>query len=219
MPPPGLAEKAAPVLNDGLGGTVPPLTSTRETLMIRSAFVLALLALFAATTVDAGPFKKKKSDAKLAEKRANIDKMAADTLARLRGKSSAAATLLDRAKAHAVFDNTKVAIGVSGGGGRGVAVQGDSRTYMRMGTAGVGVGLGAQSYQVVFAFESEEAFRNFVENGWEADAGASAAAGTEGVNAEATFRNGIAFWKITEAGLMAHADIAGTKYWKNDKLN
>jgi hypothetical protein len=29
----------------------------------------------------------------------------------------------------------------------------------------------------------------------------------------------MAIYQITEKGLMAHADIAGTKYWKNDKLN
>ena len=33
------------------------------------------------------------------------------------------------------------------------------------------------------------------------------------------FVNGIAIYQLSDAGLMASADIAGTKYWKNKKLN
>ena len=36
---------------------------------------------------------------------------------------------------------------------------------------------------------------------------------------ETTFVNGLAVFQITEAGLMLQADIAGTRYWKSDKLN
>lgn len=186
--------------------------------MIRSAFVLALLALFA-VTAHAGPFKRKKTDTQIAEKRANIDQMAAKALKRLRAASPADGALLDKAVGHAVFDNTKVAIGLSGGGGRGVAVMGDSRSYMRMATGGVGIGLGVQSYQVIFAFENEATLKRFIEEGWEADAAAQASAGTSGANAESQFRDGIAIWQLTEKGLMASANVSGTKYWKNDKLN
>ena len=180
----------------------------------------AALALIGVSTADAGPFKRKKSEAKLAEKRAKIDAMATETLKRLRAEKPADEHLLDQAWGYAVFDNTKVAFGLSGGGGRGVAVTpGGKRTYMRMATGGVGVGLGVQGYQVVFAFENEKAFRRFVDEGWEADAAAQAAAGKEGANAESQFRDGIAIWQFTDKGLMASANVSGTKYWKNDKLN
>jgi len=191
--------------------------------MSRSPLFLALLALSVlfATTADAGPFKRKKSDTKLAEKRAKIDAMAGKTLKRLQAESPADKGLLDTAHGYAVFDNTKVALGLSGGGGRGVAVDRASgkRTYMRMATGGVGIGLGVQSYQVIFAFENAVAFKRFVEQGWEADAAAQAAAGTAGANAESQFRDGIAIWQLTEKGLMASANVSGTKYWENDKLN
>jgi lipid-binding SYLF domain-containing protein len=36
---------------------------------------------------------------------------------------------------------------------------------MKMGTGGVGLGLGGQNYQVVFLFQDEKTFANFVENG------------------------------------------------------
>jgi len=90
---------------------------------------------------------------------------------------------------------------------------------MQMGTAGVGIGLGANKYQIVFLFQDAQTFNNFVEKGWQADAGATAAAGTHAADVKTDFTNGLAIYQMTEKGLMANADIAGTKYWKNDKLN
>ena len=90
---------------------------------------------------------------------------------------------------------------------------------MKMGTGGIGLGLGGQTYQVIMFFQEQGDLLNFVEHGWQADAGVTAAAGTEGVNPSVGFVNGLAIFKITGTGLMANADIAGTKYWKNKKLN
>ena len=55
--------------------------------------------------------------------------------------------------------------------------------------------------------------------GWQADTSAQAAAADKGVNVGASFHNGIAYYQIPEAGLMASADITGAKYWMNKKLN
>ncbi len=110
---------------------------------------------------------------------------------------------------------------VTGGGGTGVAVNtstGD-RTYMKMGTGGLGLGLGAQVYQIVFLFETEKTYERFVRSGWEARASANAVAGTAGENLDSSFSNGVAVYQLTQAGLMAQADLSGTKYWKNKRLN
>jgi lipid-binding SYLF domain-containing protein len=88
-----------------------------------------------------------------------------------------------------------------------------------MGTVGVGLGLGGKKYQVVFLFENAERFNGFIEKGWQADTSATAAAGTAAAEAGTGFVEGIAIYQITDKGLMANADIAGTKYWKDDKLN
>jgi lipid-binding SYLF domain-containing protein len=159
------------------------------------------------------------ADDKAAEKRAKIDAMAAETLGQLVGDNAGAAKLKEQAYGYAVFSNVKVSLLITGGGGSGVAVGGGKRTYMRMGTGGLNIGLGGQKYQVVFLFENKSTFDNFVEKGWQADASANAVAGKAGVNAEATFRNGIAVYQLTDAGLMLQADISGTKYWKAKKLN
>jgi len=167
------------------------------------------------------PKSMTKKEAKLKAKRDVIDATAAEALEKLLDRSPSAEELFKRAYGYAVFDNLKIAFGISGGGGNGVAVNKETgkRIYMKMGTAGVGLGLGGQKYQVVFFFADPATFNRFVDKGWEADATAQAVAGSSGANAKTDFRNGMAVYQLTEAGLMAHVDIAGTKYWKNDKLN
>ncbi|MFQ5878158.1 MAG: YSC84-related protein [Acidobacteriota bacterium] len=154
-------------------------------------------------------------------KRAEIDAMASETLERLFSKSRKSKELYARAYGYAVFDNLKISLGLTGGGGAGVAVHKASgrRIYMKMGTAGLNLGLGGQKYQVVFLFQDSKTFNSFVDKGWQADASASAVAGKAGVNAETTFTNGLAIFQLTEGGLMLQADISGTKYWKYKKLN
>jgi lipid-binding SYLF domain-containing protein len=154
-------------------------------------------------------------------KQAKIDATAKESLEEVFKGSKNAKELYGKAYGWAGFDNLKIAWGFSGGGGNGVAVnkQTGKRTYMKMGTVGVGLGLGAQKYQVVFLFQDEQTFRNFVDKGWQADASAQAAAGTAGAGAQSGFVNGIAIYQLTDKGLMASADIAGTKYWQNKKLN
>jgi lipid-binding SYLF domain-containing protein len=160
-------------------------------------------------------------DMKQESKRMKIDETADNALETLLAENAKANTLYEISYGWAVFDNLKLAFGFSGGGGNGVAVEKASgdRTYMKMGTAGVGFGLGANKYQVVFLFQDKGTFDSFVESGWQADATASAVAGQSGAEAKTDFVNGLAIYQITDTGLMAHADVAGTKYWKNKKLN
>ncbi len=185
----------------------------KNKLWIVVAVCLALVAGAPAVLAEEGGDKK-------AERRAEIDAMADEALQKLFESSEGAKQLYDKSAGYAVFDNLKIAIGVSGGGGSGVAVsKGGQRTYMKMGTGGVGLGLGGQKYQVVFLFESEKTLTNFVEKGWKADASAQAAAADKGAGGAASFHDGIAVYQMTDKGLMASVDITGTKYWKNKKLN
>jgi lipid-binding SYLF domain-containing protein len=154
-------------------------------------------------------------------KQGKINETAKESLDEVLKESKGAKELYNNSYGWAAFDNLKIAWGFSGGGGNGVAVnkKTGARTYMKVGTVGVGLGLGAQKYQVIFLFQDEKTFKNFVDKGWQADATAQAAAGTAGVGGQTGFVNGIAIYQITDKGLMASADIAGTKYWKNKKLN
>jgi len=163
-----------------------------------------------------------KPELSAAQQRLEIDNMAKATHETLFAKSPEAKKLYGTAYGCAIFDNLKLSFLLTAGGGKGVAIpkaNPDRRTYMEMGSAGIGVGLGAQKYQVVFLFETKDRFDKFVNEGWTADVAANAVAGTEGANAQAGFVNGIAIYQLTESGLMLQADISGTKYSKDDALN
>ena len=69
----------------------------------------------------------------------------------------------------------------------------------------------------------DEVMRKFIDSGWEFGAGADAAAqGSEvggAVGSAGTFNEGMTVYQLTEAGLVAQASVAGTKYWKDKELN
>jgi len=184
----------------------------------------ALLTVIAVALPAASALSAEESDWKSLKKetkRNKIDVRAGETLGMLVGTSEKAAELYESSYGFASFDNLKLGLGVTAGGGKGVAVDNKTgeHTYMEMGTVGVGASLGAQKYQVIFLFQDSKSFRNFVDKGWQADASANAAAWESGVNKQTSFVNGVAIYQMTDGGLMLNADIAGTKYWKDGNLN
>ncbi len=191
--------------------------------MKKTAVILTLCVAVLAIAAPGAMADDEKSSKELERdaKRAKINEVAEETLQQLFAENARAKSLYDDAIGWAVFDNTKVAFGVSGGGGTGVAVSNASgkRTYMKMGTGGIGLGLGVNKFQVVFLFQDEVTLSNFIEKGWQADAGATASAGKNAAEAKTNFVNGLAIYQLTEKGLMLNADLAGTKYWLHDKLN
>ena len=158
---------------------------------------------------------------KLDSKRQKIDAVAGEALEKLFKSNAKAKSLYEKSYGYAVFDNLKFAFFLSGGGGKGVAeaIKTKKKTYMEMGSAGAGLSFGGQKCQIVFLFQDEKTFNNFVENGWQASGTASATAGESGAGAGTTFVNGMAYYQLGEKGLMASADISGSKYWKDAELN
>ncbi|HUM03298.1 MAG TPA: YSC84-related protein [Thermoanaerobaculia bacterium] len=161
------------------------------------------------------------AEMRLDSKRKVVDAMAGETLERLTTRDPKAKELLEKAYGYAVFDSFKFGIGLSGAGGSGVAVDGKSgkRIYMKMGSAGIGLTLGGQKYQVVFLMQDSETFDRFVTKGWYADASARAAAGKEGGASGTAFVNGLAIYQLNQSGLMASLDISSTWYSTDDDLN
>jgi lipid-binding SYLF domain-containing protein len=182
---------------------------------------LALAAPVTFAEEDEKPTKEEKKTASKQEERDEINEVADEALAAVLKDAPKANDLFENAGGWAVFDNLRVTFIITGGGGSGVAVDKASgkRTYMKMGTGGIAFGLGAQKYQVIMFFDTAERLKNFIEKGWKAETGANAAAGTAGANVATAFIDGIAVYQITEAGLMASADVAGTKYMYDKKLN
>ena len=177
------------------------------------------LLLAAVLTLGVGPVLAQ-GNAEVQQRRQEIDSNAQGVLDDLMNSQTAVRDLYGKAVGYAVFTVTKGGFIVSGGGGNGVAVNKATgqRTYMRLGTGGIGLGIGGQRYSLVMLFETEDRLNKFVAGGWDSRAPPEAAAGKEGVAVQSSFLDGVAFYQITEKGLMAHADVSGTKFWVNDEL-
>ena len=185
-------------------------------MMVRLILVVSLLFGFAGGSIADSP----------GEKRAEILKTRAETLARLYKVHPAAKAQIEKAYGYAVFSNIGVnLILLSAAGGSGVAH--DNRTgrntFMKMASGGIGLGLGVKDFRGIFVFSSEKAFTRFVNSGWEAGAHADAVAkaGRKGGSAEGavTVAPGVALYQLTENGLALEATIQGTKYFKDHALN
>ena len=183
--------------------------------MSRSIGLIAILLFGAASTF------AQDADPRAETRRQEIDANAQATLDKLFRQRAESEALYDQAVGYAVFTATKAGFILSGGSGTGVAVSKISgqRTYMRMGTGGIGFGIGAQRYDMIILFEDETILNRFVQGGWDSSATAQAAAGQEGVSVRSSFIDGVAFYQLTEKGLMAHADVSGTRFWVIDDLN
>jgi lipid-binding SYLF domain-containing protein len=185
--------------------------------VVPAALAFVLCFVFLSPAIRATEAKDNELDAR----RRAIETMALETMERLFEEAPASRALYDRAAGFAVFDTFKVSVLLSGGGGVGVAVdrQAKRHTYMKSGTGGVGLGLGGHSYQQVLLFETQELLDRFVDSGWQVDAGASAAVGSAGKGATATFTRGVAVFQLTNKGVIAGADVTGTRYWRSRALN
>lgn len=184
-------------------------------LLVSVAIFMTGIVLATAQPADAGVFST------AVEKREQVDMGAKHALERLFSSDAKAQRLYDRAYGYAVFNVTKGALFITGGGGTGVAVHKmtDERTYMHVGMGGVGLGLGGQAFRLVILFEDEHTFKEFANSGWHASSSANAVAGRNGANAEASFTNGLAVYQLTDAGLLLQADIGGARYWRSNRLN
>jgi lipid-binding SYLF domain-containing protein len=160
-------------------------------------------------------------DVDYVQARREIDATANASLQKLFAAVPTARKLFDASYGYAVFDNRKTAFFLASGSGAGVSVNKTSghRTYMRMRSLGANIGAGVQFYQSVFLFETERAFRTFVDSGWEATTSADAAFGKAAAAAEVKFNGGMAFFHLAESGALVSASIAGTKYWVSEDLN
>lgn len=164
--------------------------------------------------------------ASVAAKRQDAMQMRNDTLDKLYRLHPDARQQIAASEGYGVFSNVGVnLVLLSAGNGWGVVR--DNRSgkdvFMKMVSAGIGLGLGVKDFRGVFVFTSREAFRRFTEHGWDASAQADAAAKSgrkgEAVAGAIDIAPGIKLYQITEHGLALQATIQGTKYWRDAELN
>jgi len=184
-----------------------------------STIVIALMSFFLLT----GFFGDKLTPE---ETRKERNDMRTNTLNELYKHSPDAKKEIQSAAGYAVFSNIGINVFLlSTGNGKGVAHDNKSGKdiYMKMFTAGLGVGLGIKDFRGVFIFSNEKAFNQFINKGWQADAQADLAAKSDDKGGEYSgafdVAPGVKLYQMTENGLAVQATIQGTKYWKDEELN
>jgi lipid-binding SYLF domain-containing protein len=160
------------------------------------------------------------------QQREKIQKMAAQTLQDLYKLQPAAQAAIQKSAGYAVFNNmgTNLLL-LSTARGSGVAINSGTKqeTFMKMISAGAGLGMGAKDYRVIFVFEDEKALGQFLNSGWAADAQTDAAAKTStsggAYSGAVQATPGVWVYQITKKGLALQLTLQGTKYSKDDELN
>ena len=159
------------------------------------------------------------------EKIQAINTMADETLQRLYTEKPSTKDEVKEAAGYAAFSNGNInIIFACMGSGFGVVVDNETgdKTYMKMGSGGLGLGLGAKDYRQVMVFNTKESLEKFIDSGWVFGGHADAAAKAGDKGGEASGEGAIGDVKVyamTEAGLALQATVTGTKYWKDDELN
>jgi len=193
-----------------------------DNVMERSTILFGLIAI---TLILSGCGPSEKSHT-LSERRQIIDTMADETLQRLYTERPSTRQQIAESAGYAVFSNANVhIIFVSGGGGYGLTIDKTTgrKTYMKIGSGGVGFGLGAKDYRQVIIFKTRQALVDFTGSGWGVGSQAEATAKTPEAGGD-TAADGILGKKVTtytmtKSGLALQATVSGTRYWVDDDLN
>ena len=158
--------------------------------------------------------------------RTDIRQVAQATLDQLYAAQPAARQAVKNAAGYAVFSNFGMKILVLGGGtGEGLAVNNRTRrvTFMKMVEVQAGLGMGVKKFKLVWVFETRQAFKQFVDSGWNLGGQATAAAqsGDQGgsLGGAIAVAPGVWVYQLVDTGLALELTAKGTKYYKDDGLN
>ena len=160
------------------------------------------------------------------QQKADIQKMANETLERLYTTQPSAKKAINKAAGYAVFSNFGMKIFFAGGGsGKGLAVNNKTgnSTFMKLIEVQAGLGMGVKKFRLIWVFENQGDLDSFINSGWEFGGQATAAAqasGEGGALAGAmSIKPGVWLYQLTDDGLALELTAKGTKYYKDDNLN
>jgi len=115
---------------------------------------------------------------------------------------------------------------IAGGAkGKGEAINNKNgkETFMKMLEIQAGLGMGIKKFRVVFIFENQSVFNQFVNSGWVLGGQSTAAAKLDDEGGAFTgalsISPGVWVYQLTEDGLALELTVKGTKYMKDDDLN
>ena len=184
--------------------------------IVLSAFLLAI-------PLSGQALLKKKSPE---EKRQILQDQRKFALDKLYAEKPSTREELKSAKGYAVFSSLGVNVLLvsteSGGGILRNSLTGKD-TYMKMFSAGGGIGMGVKDFIIVFVFHTEDAMGKFQQSGWDfsgqADANAQTSTQGEGAETAGSVMPGSSIYQLTKSGLALQATLQGTKFWVNKDLN
>ncbi len=183
---------------------------------------IAMLLSFTVTSVPLLADSKEE----IKQEKADIRKMAKETMARLYKVQPSAKKAVSKSAGYAVFSNFGLKIFVAGSGtGKGIVIDNKNKkeTFMKMIELQAGLGLGIKKFRLVWVFENHKDVTEFINAGWELGGQTSAAAKLDdegGAFAGAmSVSPGIWLYQLTDDGLALELTGKGTKYYKDDDLN
>ena len=190
--------------------------------MVPMTIAIILLLSFTVMALPSLAASKKE----IAQEKADIRKVANETLARLYKLQPSAKKAIAKSAGYAVFSNFGTKIFVAGGGsGKGYAVDNKTKkeTFMKMIEVQAGIGFGIKKFRLVWVFEYKKDLTEFINSGWEfgAQSTVAAKAGDEGGGfaGAMSVSPGIWLYQLTDDGLALELTGKGTKYYKDDDLN
>jgi lipid-binding SYLF domain-containing protein len=161
-----------------------------------------------------------------AKERKQLQESRTTALEKLYKEKPAAREEIKSAVGYAVFSSIGInvfLVSTEKGGGILRDHRSDKDTYMKMFSAGGGVGMGVKDFSVVFIFHTVTAMEKFQTAGWDFSGKADASAESDnkgmGIEAVVTAVPGTTIYQLTDAGLALQATLQGTKFWADENLN
>lgn len=159
------------------------------------------------------------------ERRADIKQMRDAVLADLYKAKPELKARIKKAAGYAAFSNVGVNLVIASfAGGKGIVVDRKGHeTFMKMGSAGIGLGLGVKDFRGIFIFHDKDKLEAFIAKGWDFSGQADATAKSDQKGGQlagaGNIAEGVELYQFTKNGLALQATLQGTKYWKDKDLN
>ncbi len=166
------------------------------------------------------------SKAEIKQEKADIRKMAKETLARLYKVQPSTKKSISKSAGYGVFSNFGMKIFFAGSGkGKGIVFDNKTKkqTFMKMFELQAGIGLGVKKFRLVWIFENRKDLTDFINSGWELGGQTSVAAKMDDQGSAfagaMSVSPGVWLYQLTDEGLALELTAKGTKYYKDDELN
>jgi lipid-binding SYLF domain-containing protein len=195
---------------------------TRKSFSVFRTAIIFLL-VFMVTTA---PLQAAGDEQKIEQQKADLRKMANETLTRLYKTQPSAEKAIAKSAGYAVFSSFGMKIFVAGGGtGKGIAVDNKTKkeTFMKMVEVQAGLGMGVKKFRLIWVFEKHGDLDKFINSGWEIGGQGTAAAQASGQGkafaAAFSVSPGVWLYQLTDDGLALEWTAKGTKYYKDGVLS